>query len=66
MQNDTIVDVIYRTTDEVKDAMIEAGWTQQQIETIQSMLPTNDIQIGADEGRIKKKEEDDDLPGKGR
>ena len=60
-QTETTVDIQYRTVDEVKEAMADAGWTPQQIETIQSMLPnTDDIEIEADEGRIKKEEEADE------
>jgi hypothetical protein len=60
--NESTIDIgiSYRNTEEVKDAMIDAGWSPQQIQQISSLLPnTDDVQIEADEGRIKKKDADE-------
>ena len=39
LQQDTTIDVTYRTTAEVKTAMADAGMSQKQIEMIEAMLP---------------------------
>jgi hypothetical protein len=39
LQQDTTIDVTYRTTEEVKTAMIDAGMSRKQIEMIEAMLP---------------------------
>ena len=49
MQTETVstLDVTYRTIDEVQAAMIDAGWSPQQVETIRAMLPDSGDAIAA-------------------
>ena len=37
------INVDYRTVDEVKRAMLDAGMTPQQIEYLEKMLPVSDV-----------------------
>ena len=50
------VDVVYRTVDEVKRAMLDAGMTPQQIEYLEKMLPVSDV-IEDPVSTTKKKDE---------
>ena len=61
VQNETSIDIstTYRSTAEVKEAMLGAGMSVKQIAQLESLLPnTDDIEIGADEG-IKRKDADE-------
>jgi hypothetical protein len=42
-QSNASLNVIYQTTEQVKQAMIEAGLTVKQINQIESMLPVGDV-----------------------
>ena len=59
-QTETNVDVTFRTHEEIVADMQANGWSPQQIEMIQAMLPVNDIEISPDDGIKRKAEEDAD------